>query len=212
MPNRFTPIQPALAGRADTLTVETTDPATPAPATTGTAGNAKVAPGIQPRRLSAFSGTGYDKGRSVLWQAAWIAVLNLAFMKWWMPVRFRPAILRAFGADIGDRVRISQGVRVLWPWKLSIGADCWIREGVWLLNLEKITIEHDACLSQEAFLCTGSHRHADPAFGFDNAPIRIGAGAWVAARATVLRGTTVRPGVLVGSGSVVRPIPAQGTR
>ena len=165
---------------------------------------------VQQRRLRSFTGAGYDKGRSRVWQVAWFAVLNLAFMKWWMPIRWRPAILRAFGADVGDRVRIRQSVRVLWPWKLSIGSDCWIGEGVWLLNLEQITIEHDACLSQEAFLCTGSHRHTDPAFGFDNAPIQIGAGAWIAARATVLRGTTVGPGVLVGSGSVVRPIPVQG--
>ena len=83
---------------------------------------------------------------------------------------------------------IRHRVRVQWPWKLSIGDDCWIGEGVWLLNLEPITVEHDVCLSQEAFICTGCHRHRDPAFEFDNGPIAIGAGAWVAARATVLRG------------------------
>jgi len=160
---------------------------------------------VQERRLRSFTGVGYDKGRSRAWQVLWFAVMNIAFMKWWMPMRYRPAILRAFGAQVGERVRIRQNVRVLWPWKLSIGDDCWIGEGVWLLNLEQITIDHDACLSQEAFLCTGSHVHRDPAFEFDNAPIHIGVGAWIAARATVLRGTTVRDGVVVGAGSVVRP-------
>lgn len=164
------------------------------------------------RNLRSFTGAGYDKGRSRAWQVLWFAVMNAAFMKWWMPMRFRPAILRAFGAQIGDRVRIRQNVRVLWPWKLSVADDCWIGEGVWLLNLEQITIEHDACLSQEAFLCTGSHLHRDPSFEFDNAPILIGAGAWVAARATVLRGSHVGNGVLVGAGSVVRPAPDSGRR
>jgi putative colanic acid biosynthesis acetyltransferase WcaF len=159
------------------------------------------------RRLSSFTGAGYDKGRSVLWQIAWFATMNLVFMKWWLPARFRPAILRAFGAQIGQRVLIRHRVRVQWPWKLSIGDDCWIGEGAWLLNLEPITIEHDVCVSQEALLCTGSHRHRDPAFEFDNAPIHVGAGAWVAARATVLRGSTILPGAVVAGGLVHRNKP-----
>ena len=156
------------------------------------------------RSLRSFTGAGYDKGRSVPWQALWFAVMNLVFMKWWCPARLRPALLRAFGARVGERVFIRHRVRVLWPWKLSIGDDCWIGEGVWLLNLEPITIEHDVCLSQEAFLCTGSHDHRDPAFSYDNAPIHIGAGAWIAARATVLRGTHVPVGHVVPASSTFR--------
>ena len=161
------------------------------------------------RSLRSFTGAGYDKGRSVVWQALWFAVMNVVFMKWWFPARLRPSLLRAFGAQIGERVFIRHRVRVLWPWKLSIGDDCWIGEGVWLLNLEPITIEHDVCLSQEAFLCTGSHDHRDPAFEYDNAPIHIGAGAWIAARATVLRGATVMPGEVVAAGVTHRHFAAR---
>src|ERR1041384_6974998 len=108
------------------------------------------------RDLRAFTGAGYDKGRNKLWQAAWFATMNLVFMKWWLPPRFRPAILRFFGATVGERVLIRHRVRVQWPWKLTIGDDCWIGEGAWLLNLEPITLEDDVCVSQEAFLCTGN--------------------------------------------------------
>jgi putative colanic acid biosynthesis acetyltransferase WcaF len=104
-------------------------------------------------------------------------------------------------------VLIRHRVRVLWPWKLAVGDDCWIGEGVWLLNLEQITIEDDVCLSQEVFLCTGSHKHKDPAFEFDNAPIHVGAGAWIAARAMVLRGTTIAPRQVVQGGIVHRRDP-----
>ena len=151
------------------------------------------------RDLSAFTGEGYDKGRSVAWQAAWFAVMNLVFMKWWLPARFRPAILRAFGATVGERVLIRHRVRVLWPWKLTIGDDCWIGEGAWLLNLEPITLSDDVCISQEALLCTGSHKHRDPSFAFDNAPITVGQGAWITARAVVHRGVTVPGGDVVTS-------------
>lgn len=156
-----------------------------------------------PRDLSSFTGAGYHKGRGIGWQAAWFAVMNVVFMKWWCPASLRPVLLRLFGAQVGKRVLIRHRVRVQWPWKLAVGDDCWIGEGVWLLNLEPITIGDDVCLSQEAFICTGSHRHDDPAFEFDNGPVTIGAGAWVAARATVLRGTTVPPGALVAAGAVV---------
>jgi putative colanic acid biosynthesis acetyltransferase WcaF len=154
------------------------------------------------RSLRSFTGCGYDKGRPVAVQALWFATMNLAWTKWWFPARWRPPLLRLFGARVGNRVFIRHRVRVLWPWKLTIGDDCWIGEDAWLLNLEPITIEHDACISQDAFLCTGSHDHRDPAFEYDNGPIHVGAGAWVAARATLLRGVRITEGEVVPAGAI----------
>jgi putative colanic acid biosynthesis acetyltransferase WcaF len=162
-------------------------------------------------RLRSFTGQDYDKGRPVLVQGLWFAVMNIAWMKWWFPARLRPTVLRWFGADVGERVFIRHRVRVLWPWKLSIGDDCWIGEDAWLLNLEPITIEHDVCISQGAFLCTGSHDHRDPGFEYDNGPIRVGAGSWVAARAIVLRGSVLAPNQLVPAGALWRPAAATST-
>ena len=120
------------------------------------------------RDLSSFTKAGYDKGRPVAVQAAWFAVLNLVFMKWWCPAALRVRLLRAFGAEIGPDVLIRHRVRVLWPWKLTIGANTWIGEGAWLLNLEPIDIGHDVCVSQEALLCTGGHDHRSADFGYRN--------------------------------------------
>lgn len=161
------------------------------------------------RDLAGFTGVGYDKGRSTAIQAAWFAVMNLVFCKWWCPARLRVMLLRAFGATIGDGVLIRHRVRVLWPWKLTVGDDCWIGEDAWLLNLEPITIGHDVCLSQGAYLCTGSHDRHSPTFEFANLPITIGDGAWVATQASVLCGVTVGPGATVAAGAVVtRDVPA----
>lgn len=154
------------------------------------------------RSLRGFTGVGYDKGRPLLVQAAWFAVLHLVFLKWWFPARWRPAVLRAFGARIGRRVLIRHGVRVHWPWRLSVGDDVWIGEGAWLLNLRQITIDSDVCVSQGALLCTGSHQRRSPTFEFDNGPIRLESGAWIAARAVVLRGVTVGRGAVVGASAV----------
>lgn len=164
------------------------------------------------RRLSTFSGRGYDKGRPLLVQALWFAVQNLVFGKWWCPAGLRPRLLRAFGARVGDRVFIRHRVRVLWPWKLDIGNDVWIGEDAWLLNLEPITIGDDVCVSQGVFVCTGSHDARSPSFDYDNAPVRIGSMAWIGAQATLLRGVTVGKGATVGACAlVVRDVPSGET-
>ncbi len=155
------------------------------------------------RRLDTFTPHGYVKGRSVAWQVAWFAVSHLLFQAWWLPARLRPPLLRAFGARIGRGVHIRNGVRIHWPWKLTVGDHVWIGEGAWLLNLELITVANHVCLSQDSVLCTGSHDRDSPAFGFDNAPISVGEGAWVALRAVVLRGVDVPSGATVPAGRVV---------
>lgn len=155
------------------------------------------------RSLAEFSGIGYDKGRSKTVQVLWFAVLNLCFVKWWMPPCLRPLVLRLFGAKMGRRVFIRHRVRVLWPWKLEVGDDCWIGEGAWLLNLEPIRIGHDVCLSQEVLLCTGSHDRNSASFEYDNAAIVVEDCVWVAARATVLRGVRIGKGSVVGACALV---------
>ncbi|MFI5509961.1 DapH/DapD/GlmU-related protein [Mycobacterium sp. NPDC051804] len=155
------------------------------------------------RSLSGFTGAGYDKGRSVLVQIAWLASSGMVVTRWWCPNRLRLAILRAFGAQIGKGTLIRHRVRVHWPWKLVVGENTWIGEGVWILNLEPVSIGDDVCISQEALLCTGSHQRRSPTFEFDNAPIRIGDGAWIAVRSTILRGVTVGEDAVVGATALV---------
>lgn len=155
------------------------------------------------RNLAGFTGRGYEVGRSPIVRALWLAVSGTVFMRWWCPARLRVAILRAFGATIGENVLVRHRVRVHWPWKLSVGDNSWIGEGAWLLNLEPITIGHDVCISQEVLLCAGSHDRRSATFEFDNAPITIEDGAWIAARATVLRGVTIGANTTVGASALV---------
>jgi putative colanic acid biosynthesis acetyltransferase WcaF len=160
-------------------------------------------------RLGAFSGVGYDKGRPWPIQAAWFAVSNLIFSSWWCPRWLRPVLLRFFGAEIGTGVFIRHRVRVLWPWKLRIGSDTWIGEDVWLLNLEQVSVGSDVCLSQGAFLCTGSHDRHSSSFEYDNGPIRVGDQCWIATQAIVLRGVTVEERSVIGARAVItKDVPA----
>ena len=161
------------------------------------------------RRLDQFTGAGYDKGRPPSAQILWLLVSGLVVRRWWCPMALRLTILKAFGARLGRGVIIRTDVKIHWPWKLVVGDHSWIGEEAWILNLEPVTIGSQVCISQQALLCTGSHDRSSVTFEFDNAPIEISDGAWVATRATILRGVTVGEDAVVGAGAVIaKDVPA----
>lgn len=153
---------------------------------------------------------GLDRGRSKAVELVWY-LLKCAFflsaLPW--PSGWRVALLRGFGAKVGEGVVIKPRVNVHFPWKLVVGDHAWIGEEAFILNFEPVTIGSHACISQRAFLCTGNHDFRDPAFSYRNAPITIGAGAWVGAGVFVGPGVTVGEETVVAAGAVVtRSLPA----
>jgi putative colanic acid biosynthesis acetyltransferase WcaF len=159
--------------------------------------------GRSSRSLAVRRGRPYDKGRGFAAQVLWVAVSTLVFTQVWCPNRLRCAILRWFGAQIGKGVLIRHAVTVQWPWKLSIGDNSWIGTGAELYNIDDIVIGSDVCISQHAYLCTGSHDRWSPTFEFDNGPIVIDDGAWLCARTTVLRGVTIGSNSVIAATSLI---------
>lgn len=143
------------------------------------------------------------KQKTFLLRALWVAIGDPISRSVFCPRTVRVQILRLFGATIGSGVVFRHGVRVHWPWNLKIGDNSWVGVGTWILNLELVSIGKNVCISQDVLLCTGSHRADDPEFGYDNAPITVCDGAWIAIRATVLRGVTIGEGAVVGATSLV---------
>jgi len=149
------------------------------------------------RDLSLFTGAGYDKGRNVVWQFLWHVFSNLIFKKYWFPPALRPVSLRIFGASVGKGVRIRENVYVHWPWKLQVGNYCWIGSEALILNLENVEINDHVCISQRAFICTGSHNPKSPTFEFSNRPIVLESSVWICASAFILPGSHVPRGFVV---------------
>lgn len=147
--------------------------------------------------LAKFDNLWFDRGRGRAVEALWIIVSNLFVSSWIPGTAHRKWLLRQFGARIGEEVRIKPRVRVKFPWRLSIGHRSWIGEDVWIDNLAAVEIGADCCISQGAYLCTGSHDWTKTSFDLTVKPIRIEDGAWIAARAIVA------PGVCVGKGAVL---------
>lgn len=116
----------------------------------------------------------------------------------WLPGSgWRVWLLRLFGAVVGTGVIIKPHVRVKFPWKLRIGDHSWIGESVWIDNLAEVSIGSNCCISQGAYLCTGSHRWDKESFDLEAKPITIEDECWVGAMARVA------PGVVMGQGAVL---------
>lgn len=153
-------------------------------------------------RLDKFSSSEFDRGRSRLVQAAWLVISAFTVATWLPGSRWRGWLLSLFGARIGSGVVIKPNVRVKFPWRLSIGDFSWIGEDVWIDNLDLVEIGSHACVSQGAYLCTGSHDWSKETFDLITRPIRVGDHAWVGARAVLAPGTVLQKGGIVVLGGV----------
>jgi putative colanic acid biosynthesis acetyltransferase WcaF len=152
--------------------------------------------------LELFDNKGFHRGRPRWIEALWITLSALLVESWLPGSWHRVLLLRLFGAVVGRRVVIKPHVRVKFPWRLRIGNDSWIGEGAWIDNLDSVDIGSDCCISQGAYLCTGSHDWAKPGFDLIVRPIRIGNGAWIAAKAVIAPGVTIGEGAVLTLGSV----------
>jgi len=136
---------------------------------------------------------GVPRYKEVLWH-----LVQMLFVSTSIPgKKLRAVLLRSFGAKIGKGAVIKTGVRVKFPWRLEIGDYCWLGESCWIDNFAEVRIGDHCCLSQGAYICTGSHDWADRAFELVSRPIIIEDHAWIAAHAKVA------PGVRVGEGAVL---------
>ncbi len=149
-------------------------------------------------RLDHYTTDTYAPGASLLKQLLWFFIGDLLVRTRWIPFsKFKVFIFRCFGAKIGQKVRIKTGVRVKFPWRLTVGDYTWIGEDTWIDNLAYVTIESHVCLSQNVYLCTGNHNWNHPNFKLITSEIYIEESSWIAARAMV------GPGVRVGKGAVL---------
>lgn len=122
--------------------------------------------------------------------------------------RWRCFLLRRFGARIGPRCVIRRTARIYYPWNLSMGTLCIVGDEAELYSLGKITIGDRAMISQQAYLCAGTHDHTDLALPLLTPPITIGADAWICARAFVGPNVTVGPGAIVAACAVaIKDVP-----
>mgnify|MGYP000972353257 CR=1 FL=1 len=156
---------------------------------------------VIPLRDAPGERSAWGRGRLVVYAwglCEWLFVTNALQVS----SRVRVFVLRCFGARVGRGVIFRPRTRVRFPWKLTIGDNCWIGEGVWIHNQDDVVVGDDVVLSQETMITTGSHAHRVD-MALVTAPVKIEAGAWITSRCMILGGVTIGRATLVAPMSVV---------
>lgn len=141
-----------------------------------------------------------DKVKRALWMLVSAMLFRPSFHNWY---GWRRLLLRAFGARVGQNVRIRPTVKIEIPWHLELGDDVVVGDHAILYSLGPITIHDRVVVSQYAHLCAGTHDYTSSEFPLLRPPITIGEEAWVAADAFVGPGVAVGARAIVGARAVV---------
>jgi putative colanic acid biosynthesis acetyltransferase WcaF len=154
-------------------------------------------------RLDKYNNSWYNAGGNPISRIAWYFINALVLNSALLPISgLKVALLRLFGAKIGQGVVIKPCVNIKYPWRLTIGNHVWIGEEVWIDNLDQVTIGDHVCLSQGAMLLCGSHNYKDHAFGLITKPITLESGCWISAKALVAPGVTCQSHSVLSASSV----------
>lgn len=153
--------------------------------------------------LSTFDNSSYNIGASMPKQLLWYIVNASFFLNPFFPFRsVKPALLRLFGASVGEGVVIHPRVNIKFPWKLSIGDHCWIGQHAWIDNIDKVIIGNNVVLSQGALILGGDHDYKRSDFPTTMGNITLEDGCWIGARAIVVRSVTIGSHAVLTAGSM----------
>ena len=125
-------------------------------------------------------------------------------------------LLRRFGACLGERVSFAGGITIENATGdrdsrgdfsgLRIGEKCYVGRAVSLDLADEIEIGDEVVLSSEVMILTHSdcgERAMSRWYPRRRAPVRVGHGTWIGARAIVLPGVELGECCVVGAGAVV---------
>jgi putative colanic acid biosynthesis acetyltransferase WcaF len=135
----------------------------------------------------------------LFWKITWRTLWKCA---WWRLPSLRASLLRLFGAKVGS-IAIAGSAWVEIPWELRAGRGVAVGARAHLYNLGGLEIGDHAVISQDAYLCGGTHDYTDPTYPLIRKKIIIGRYVWIAAGAFIHPGVTVGEGAIVGARAVV---------
>lgn len=139
--------------------------------------------------------------KNKLYRLVWNVVSAVLFRPFIGPIfnRWRIFLLKLFGAKIGEGSVVYASAKIWLPYNLIMGKRSCIGPNVFCYNPQTITIGHKVTISQNSYLCGGSHDITDLALGFISAPIVIKDFSWVCANCFVMMGVTIEEGSIVGA-------------
>jgi acetyltransferase-like isoleucine patch superfamily enzyme len=126
------------------------------------------------------------------------------------PLVLGRATLDATDLEVGDDFKVWSGHRrtLVSGWgRMRIGDRVFLNAGSVVISVLEITIGDDVALASDVYVID-SNSHGVEGRPHVEAPVHIGDGTWVGARAMILPGVTIGKRVVVAAGSVVtRDVP-----
>ena len=130
-------------------------------------------------------------------------------------LRLRPCLYRLAGVRIGRGTVLSGRIHICGSGRpdqrLHIGRNCYLNERVTFNLGGDVFLDEGVSVGMECLFLTVTHAIGGPDFRAGNLQsrdVRVGRGAWLGARVTLLPGVTVGAGAVIGAGAVVtRDIP-----
>jgi putative colanic acid biosynthesis acetyltransferase WcaF len=117
--------------------------------------------------------------------------------------RWRLMWLRLFGADVVGRPYVDSRARIKYPWHLRIEHKACIGPDSNIYNLGRVIIRERVSITQEVYVCTGTHDLSDPKLQLMTAPIEFRPDAFIGVRALLLPGVVIGEGAVIGGGAVL---------
>lgn len=165
--------------------------------TYNSADNAAPSSAEDPYLRPAFSAR--ERMKRGIWNVCWL----LLYRPSPRPLHFwRTWLLRMFGARMGPNCHFYPGSKVWAPWNLQCEDQVSAADDAEIYNPAFIYLGSHAILSQGSYLCGATHDFDDPAFPLLAYSMKVGAYAWICARASVGPGVDVGEGAVLGLGSV----------
>jgi len=158
-------------------------------------------------RTAAYPYARSEYVRRLLW-----TIVQRTIFRWSLSRSYtwRRFLLKLFGAQMGQSAAVGASTKIVHPWLLKLGDWSNISGGVTVYNLGQVTIGDHSVISQDAYLCAGTHDYTQPTLPLLRPPITIGNGVWIAAGAFIGPGVTIANNSVIGARSVVMKDVAAG--
>jgi len=128
----------------------------------------------------------------------WVIVQSTLWKLLWRKFYWQRAIvLKLFGADVPTKCQLFGSSWIERPHDLKIGEYSSIGPRVHLYNLGHLEIGSHTILSQDVYVCGGTHNFLDATMPLIKKDVKIGSGVWICA------GAFIGPGVIIGDGAVI---------
>ena len=142
--------------------------------------------------------------RDYLRRFAWLAVQATIFrIALGRGTAWRRWLLQKFGAKKGTAAAVRPSTRIMHPWLFEMGDWSALGDRVTVYNLGPVRIGNHTLISQDVYLCAGSHDYRQPTLPLSKPPITVGNGVWVCAGTFLCPGTTIGDNCVIGARSVV---------